>query len=348
MVLCPEYSFIQFSDTFNDCCCERPLEVAEASELSFYVDYGDKVAITAPLVPGGFGIVSGVPTFINMLLYKRTPNSGPDIINLEEVYDYYYTGDVLIVDTVTQELYGVVYLDSLLNIIGYEAPVGFHENVLLTIPPNAKYLVGCSCYKEVLIEKALKNDLDLCDISGDTIHEIGKISEGWVTPDIDLSGYLACEDCFRFKARTGTGIYYSNVFIYNKKSNNPLIKYSSTSNSFFPFTEGKFNSVRLPIEIVNRNPNTETEEYVDANGRINNPYKTRRDVYKLNVDYSPVDFHKKIQVMLMHDVFIDGIEINETGDYEINYGESIRVNNRYLYMASTEVSEQDILMMRNY
>lgn len=239
MVLCPEYSFVQFDDILDDCCCERPLEVAEASDLSFYV-------------------LGNITRFC------------------------------------------------------------------------------------------------LCNISGDIITEMD-VQNGWITPDIDLSEYLACDDCFRFLVVVQDPItpiatinYYSNIFIYNKKSENPLVKYSSSNNSFFPFTEGKFNSVRLPIEIINRNPNTETEEYVDANGRINNPYKTRRDVYKLNVDYSPVDFHKKIQVMLMHDVFIDSIEINETGDYEINYGESIRVNNKYLYMASTEVSEQDILMMRNY
>jgi len=233
MVSCPEYSFVEFNDDLDDCCCDIPLEVAEASDLSFYASS----------------------------------------------------------DNITK--------------------------------------------------------LCLCNVSGDIILEMD-IQNGWIIPNIDLSEYLACDDCFRFLIIDNNVNYYSNIFQYNIKSDNPLVKYSSPNTSFFPFTEGKFNSIRLPIEMINRNPKTETEEYVDANGRIHNPYKLRRDVYDLNVDYSPVDFHKKIQVMFMHDVIIDDIDVNETGDYQINYDESIFENGTYLYRASTEASEQKILLMRNY
>jgi hypothetical protein len=243
MVLCPEFSFIQFNDTLDDCCCERPLEVKSLLDISFHVDI---------VSPSGSRVVT----------------------------------------------------------------------------------------------------ISITDISGKIIlHNIKFVGyEGWLTfPSTDLSEILADQDCFRFMIEDTIGnADYSNVFIFSCHTDWVLVNYSSKITKYFPFAFGESMKLRLPIEIINRNPKTETEEYTDANGRINNPYKTRRDVYKLNVDYSPVEFHKKIQVMLMHDVFIDGVEINETGDYEINYGESIHVNNRYLYMASTEVSEQEILLMRNY
>lgn len=233
MISCPKYSFVQFNDNLEDCCCDIPLEVAEGSDISFYI-----------------------------------------------------SSDAAI------QMY-------------------------------------------------------LCNISGDIITQIENIVSGWILPNIDLSEFLACKDCFRFMIIENNIKYYSNIFIYDDTSH-LLVSYNSTNSSFFPFSEGSFNSLRLPIELLNKNPKTETEEYIDANGWIHNPFKLRRDVYDLNVNYSPVDFHKKIQVMLMHDVVIDDIHVNETGDYQIDYEESIFENGTYLYRASTEVSEQDILLMRNY
>ncbi len=234
MIIAPKYSFVQFNDNLNDCCCNIPLEVAESSDISFYIS-----------------------------------------------------------SDATIKLY-------------------------------------------------------LCNISGDIITEIENTVSWWINPTIDLSEYLACKDCFRFLIIENNISYYSNIFIYDIDTKHTLVNYNSTNISFFPFSEGSFNSLRLPIELLNRNPKTETEEYIDANGWIHNPFKLRRDVYDLNVNYSPVDFHKKIQVMLMHDVIIDDTPVNETGDYQIDYDESIFDNGTYLYRASTEVSEQDILLMRNY
>ena len=234
MVTSPKYSFIQFGDILDDCQCDVQLEVAGASEVSFYISAGNNI------------------------------------------------------------------------------------------------------------------EMFICSISGDIIAQTKKISKGWITPDIDLSEYLACKDCFRFMIIENGVKYYSNVLIYDNKSSCPLVLYRSAANTFFPFREDTFNAVRLPIELVNKNPETETEEYVDANGWIHNTFKLRRDVYDLNINYCPIDFHKKIQVMLMHDVFIGDVFFSETGDYQIDYEEVLQEGKVNLYKASTKVSEQDILLMRNY
>lgn len=198
--------------------------------------------------------------------------------------------------------------------------------------------------------------LNLCNISGDIITEITRIEHAtnlylayFNFPDFDISKYLACGDCFRIMETNKDGTKcYSNIFSYDNESKGLLVSYYSEVRTYFPFYDGYRLYVRLPIEMANKNPKTETEEYIDANGHIHNPFKLRRDVYDLNINYSPVDFHKKIQVMLMHDVVIDDIQVNETGDYQIDYEESIHEGDSTLYKASTKVSEQEILLMRNY
>lgn len=195
----------------------------------------------------------------------------------------------------------------------------------------------------------------ICNISGDQIVEVTEYVnwltqfDQWISLDINLEEYLACKDCFRIMIQVHRlGKYYSNPIMYNPDTKDPLVSFRSRIKTYFPFEDDLSYSLRLPIELINKNPKTETEEYIDANGVIHNPYKLRRDVYDLNVNYSSVEFHKKIQVMLMHDVTMDDIQVNETGDYQIDYEESIFDNGTYLYRASTEVSEQDILLMRNY
>ncbi|MDR2003942.1 MAG: hypothetical protein LBQ74_12995 [Prevotella sp.] len=219
-------------------------------------------------------------------------------------------------------------------------------------------LHGCRC--AVRLEVAAANDLSffvfsdhtmqlyLCDMSGDVITKIGDYPSGWIIPDINLSAYLACKDCFRLMIVDNDTMYYSDILIYDEKTDHPLVVYRSKNTSFFPFVADTYCSVRLPIDLINENPSTDSEEYTDANGRIHNPYKMRRQQYDMRVNYCPVDFHKKIEVMLMHDVTIDDKEIIETGDYEIDYDNELEEGDSKYYKASTEVSAQDVLMMRNY
>lgn len=109
MITAPEYSFVQFYDSLNDCCCTVPLEVAEASDLSFYASS----------------------------------------------------------DNITR--------------------------------------------------------FCLCDVSGYILTEMD-IQNGWISPNIDLSQYLACDDCFRFLIIDNNVNYYSNIFQYNRKLYNIIEK----------------------------------------------------------------------------------------------------------------------------
>lgn len=167
----------------------------------------------------------------------------------------------------------------------------------------------------------------------------------------ELSTYdlLACKDCFRIAIEETDGtMNYSNILLYNQDTDCSFVQFRSKNETYFKYSDDYYWSVWLPLEMVNRNPNTDAEEYVDANGWIHNPYKMRRGIYDLNVDYCPVDLHKKIEVMLMHDLIIDDIEVNETGEYQVDYEEFIYEFKRNLYKASTEVSEQEVQMLRNY
>lgn len=197
--------------------------------------------------------------------------------------------------------------------------------------------------------------LYLCDISGNIITEIYHFSASnlglayFNFPDFDLSKHLACGDCFRImETNKDSTKCFSNVLLYDNKTRGLLVSYYSNVNTYFPFFDDLRLYIRLPVELVNKNPKTEIEEYIDANGFIHNPFKLRRDVYDMNVNYCPVDFHKKIQVMLMHEVIIDDISVNETGDYKIDYEELMHQGDITIYKASTEISEQDILLIRNY
>lgn len=353
MILFPEYSFIQFNDSLDDCQCNLLFEVAEASELSFYIDYPISYnKVNFVLEPGAIALSGN--SFVDVDGYMRTPSSVDSAIKIDKDKAYFYSGTIL--QNYTRQIYGAMYYFGYNNIL-YRSPGGLDKegtyvrHLLTDIPDEAEYLAACSYGSDPVIETASEVDMDmyLCDITGHIITSIGIVDRGWITPDVELSDYIACGDCFRLMIIEAGIKYYSNPFKYNPSTNHPLIKFRSKNETYFPYDENHYMTVRLPIILLNKSPKTDSEEYIDANGRIRNPFKQRRFQYELNIDFMPDDFHDKMMVMLMQEeIFIDDIEVNETGDYEINYEDELKEKKRKLHKASTEVSTQDILLMRNY
>ena len=170
---------------------------------------------------------------------------------------------------------------------------------------------------------------------------------GWYNLEFDPSLYFACGDCFRILIKTATETYLSNVLMYdNDPIKSMLVQYKSTDETYFPFGANEAR-VRLPMILSNPNPITEKEDYTDANGVINNPFKTRRQKYELIIDYLPLDFHKKLQVALMHKLTINGMSVIESGDYKIDWDNMDSSSGNELVMAKTEISEQDIVILKN-
>lgn len=190
--------------------------------------------------------------------------------------------------------------------------------------------------------------IGLCSQSGDLIvlSEIDS-NQGWFNLGFNPADYFACGDCFRILLKTANESYLSNTLMYdNDPYKSLLVQYSSINNALFPFGQSEAR-VRLPMILSSPNPVTEKEDYTDANGVINNPFKSRRQKYELIIDYLPLDFHRKIQVALMHKVTIDGIALNETGDYKIDWDNTDSSSGIEQAMAKTEVSEQEIVMLKN-
>lgn len=349
MITCPEYSFIQFNDNLDDCCCTIPLEVAESSDLSFYLDIPVTYQeLDISLEDGAIIYGFGKDTFVDAEGYKRTSTLQPGIIVYDKSKQYYYSGNIA--QNYPKPIFAVGYYDGSMGHLG-NYPIrsyGAYQRLKLNIPDSCIYIVACSYKSNPVIEVSPNPPVYICNLSGEVLGLYGSLVDGWLVADVILSDILACYDCFRLMIIDNNVKYYSNVFQYNSHTSHPLVQFRSRNEAFFKYSENNFWSCRLPIELLSRNPKTETEEYIDANGWIHNPYKLRRDIYDLNVNYSPVGFHKKIQVMLMHNVTIDDIPVNETGDYQVDYEESVFENGTSLYRASTEVSEQDILLMRNY
>lgn len=186
------------------------------------------------------------------------------------------------------------------------------------------------------------------DLTMKAIHEesFDKQHE-WVRLSTDLSKILACGDCFCFGfVENGSDtIYYSGLFQYDAFSENTaLVEYWSASSNNFPYTadQTKRNSVRLPVIIQSPQPVSESETYTDGNGRINFPFKTKRQKYSGTTDFLSADQHVKFQIALMHDLLlIDGVEMSETGDYKIDWEGKNEEDNTAT--ATFEVQEQYVI-----
>lgn len=186
------------------------------------------------------------------------------------------------------------------------------------------------------------------DSTQKAIHEEDFIKQHeWVRLSVDLSKILACGDCFcfGFVENGSNDVYYSGLYLYDALSKNTaLIEYWSASTDNFPFTDDKTkrNSVRLPIIVQSPQPVSESESYTDGNGRINFPFKTKRQKYNGTTDAMSEEQHIKFQIALMHDVLlIDGVEMSETGDYKIDWDTKDEANNTAT--ATFEVQEQNVI-----
>ena len=172
-------------------------------------------------------------------------------------------------------------------------------------------------------------------------------SQGWFNLVHNPELYFACGDCFRIILKNAENTLLSNLLRYdNDPDHTILLEYKSKDSSYFSFGNNS-NRVRLPMILSNQNPITEKEDYTDANGVINNPFKTRRQKYDLIIDFLPADFHKKLELALMHDITLDGISMIETGDYKIDWENVDQSTGIDLIMAKTEISEQEILTIKN-
>jgi len=348
MLSYPEYSFVQFSNDLDDCQCCTLLEVAEASDLSFYINYPLSYERINVLLESGALALSG-NTFVEVVGYRRTSSAISTAIRIDRNKEYYFTGSIQ--QIYERPIYGVMFYDKDMNNIsgGVGGINNLYNRMRLEIPKDAVFLVSCSYQTDPVIEISSKAALFLCDISGQVIASIGGISRGWTTLNVELSDYIACGDCFRLLVIESDVSYYSNTFLYNPTTNHSFLTFRSDNTSFFPFEPDKWMSLRLPIRLINRNSVTEKEEYIDANGHIWNPIKQRRDKYDLETDYSTDDFHKKLEIILLHEeILIDDMEINETGDYQINYEDELSENEIKLHKASSEISTHEVTRMRNY
>jgi hypothetical protein len=175
-------------------------------------------------------------------------------------------------------------------------------------------------------------------------------SHEWVRLSVDLSKILASGDCFclGFVEEESEEVYYSNLFVYDALSvNTSLVEYWGASTDNFPFEDdkAKLNSIRLPIIVKSPQPVSESESYIDGNGRINFPFKTKRQKYSGTTDFMTFDQHSKFQLALMHGLLrINGFEMSETGDYKIDWDGKNEEDNTAT--ATFEVQEQYIIKQR--
>ena len=176
----------------------------------------------------------------------------------------------------------------------------------------------------------------------------------------NLSSFLAAGDCFRLRitaplanaARETREISYSNLFMYIgcEARNTLLFEYWSD-----PAIRHK---IRLFAALNNPNPQTEKEEYTDANSFVHTIRKQRRKQLELEFGFYPEPVHDSIQEMLTfpnlriaetyfsedEDYQTDDAQYYESGDYRIDWENQ---DENGFAKASTQLSEQEVIRFSN-
>lgn len=181
-------------------------------------------------------------------------------------------------------------------------------------------------YDESIISVAI------CDVAGSLIRDVtGYYSD--TRQHFKLSDeliFLAKNTCFRFRIQTATGYYFSNLFIFTECTSDDCsasVAYSCNSNQFgFDYVDNgnRYNSIRLPIRMINKQYPQENKIYTKSTGERVVLTSTIGFQYELDTDYMPEPWHEKLVVALSHDdVLINGIRVTQDGEYSINWQDVI-------------------------
>ena len=156
----------------------------------------------------------------------------------------------------------------------------------------------------------------------------------------DLSTFLAKGDCFRLRLEFITGFFvFSNTFMYIgcEVKNTLLFEYWQRENEYF--------RTRLFAALNNPNPQTDKEEYTDANSFVHTIRKQRRKQLELEFSFYPESVHGSIQEMLTFpSLQIDDTRYFESGDYRIDWENQ---DENGFAKASTQLSEQEVIRFSN-
>ncbi len=144
------------------------------------------------------------------------------------------------------------------------------------------------------------------------------------TPTLDS---LNIGDCFRFRVVRGQVFYFSQIFrVVPDDDETCKIEYWCDENTFgFPYEENGFrNSVFLPLMLHSVQYPQKEKIYQKSNGEQVVLYAKIEEEWKLETEYIPLEWHRKLIMALSHDhVRINGKEVAKKEGYKIDYNNEI-------------------------
>jgi len=134
-------------------------------------------------------------------------------------------------------------------------------------------------------------------------------------------------DCFRLKITNILDVvFYSNLFRISELTETSLLKYSCNEAQFgFDYDiADSFNQLRLPIRLYNAQYPQKENVYIDSIGSRHVLYSKIDIEQLLETEYIPQSWHEKLIIALAHDnVWIDGVAMTKSNEYEIEWDEYI-------------------------
>ncbi len=133
-------------------------------------------------------------------------------------------------------------------------------------------------------------------------------------------------DCFRFKARKGSDTFFSTIFrIVADDNDTARVEYWCSEPAFgLPYDDVTFNSVFLPLRLHSVQYPQKEKVYQKKSGENVVLFANIEEEWQLETEYIPLDWHKKIIVVLSHDyVRINGKNVVKKEEYKIDYSSQI-------------------------
>ncbi len=132
--------------------------------------------------------------------------------------------------------------------------------------------------------------------------------------------------CFRFKVKRGLETLFSQIFrVVPDDNETSRVEYWCDENAFgFPYEEDFANSVFLPLRLYDVQYPQKEKIYQKKNGENVVLSSKIEEEWRLETEYIPLGWHKKIIVALSHDhVRINGKNVVKKEAYKIDYNNEI-------------------------
>jgi len=203
--------------------------------------------------------------------------------------------------------------------------------------------------------------LSYCDLTSTEI-VAGTFTDTEITEDelqyITLTGSmpnnLKTGNCFVIKLTDAHATeFYTNPFYYESDTvKTSLLEYGCDESQFgfeYGTTKAFPNKVRLKVLLQYPAFPQEEKIYIDGNGVRHLLYSKIDREYNLQTEYFTVDMHEKIIIALSHDtVKFNGLQLQKTGAYEINYENEDQLScGTYIYQASAKLTKNTTLRNNN-